>query len=137
MELKSFYRAKETINKTKRQPSEWRKIPANKATVHACSIVSDSVTLQTAKLLCLGLPFSPSGDLLNPGIEPASPALAGRFFTTVSPEKPIIREMHIKTTMKYPLNQSEWPSSRNLSTINAGDSVKKREPSCPTGGNVN
>ena len=32
MKLKSFYTAKETINKTKRQPSEWEKIFANKAT---------------------------------------------------------------------------------------------------------
>ena len=30
----------------------------------------------------VGLPFSPPGDLLDPGIEPRSPALAGRFFTT-------------------------------------------------------
>ena len=32
-----------------------------------------------------GLPFLPPGDLLNPGIKPespASPTLAGRFFTT-------------------------------------------------------
>ena len=32
-----------------------------------------------------GLPFSPPGDLLDPGIEPTfsvSPAVAGRFFTT-------------------------------------------------------
>ena len=28
-----------------------------------------------------GLPFPPPRDLLNPGIKPASPALAGRFFT--------------------------------------------------------
>ena len=34
-----------------------------------------------------GLPFPSLGDLLNPGIEPASPALAGRFFTTVPPGK--------------------------------------------------
>ena len=37
-----------------------------------------------------GLPFSTSGDLPNPGIEPvslASPALAGRFFTTAPPGK--------------------------------------------------
>ena len=34
-----------------------------------------------------GLPFPSPGDLPNPGIEPMSPALAGRFFTTVPPEK--------------------------------------------------
>ena len=32
VKLKSFYTAKETINKTKRQPSEWEKIFANEAT---------------------------------------------------------------------------------------------------------
>ena len=29
-----------------------------------------------------GLPCPPPGDLPNPGIKPASPALASRFFTT-------------------------------------------------------
>ena len=37
---------------------------------------------------CSGLPFAPLGDLPNPGTEPASLALAGRFFTTESPGKP-------------------------------------------------
>ena len=32
MKLKSFCTAKETTNKTKREPSEWEKIFANKAT---------------------------------------------------------------------------------------------------------
>ena len=36
------------------------------------------------------LPFPLPGNLSNPGIEPTSPALAGRFFTTVPPGKPVI-----------------------------------------------
>ena len=35
-----------------------------------------------------GLPFPPPGDLPNPGTEPRSSALAGRFFTTEPPGKP-------------------------------------------------
>ena len=34
-----------------------------------------------------GLPFPPPGCLPDPGIKPAYPALAGRFFTTVPPGK--------------------------------------------------
>ena len=42
-----------------------------------------------------GLPFSPPGDLSDPGIEPVfptSPALAGRFFTAEPSEKPHITD---------------------------------------------
>ena len=49
----------------------------------------------------------------------------------------IIREMQIKTTMRYHLYQSEYPSSKSLQTINAGEGVEKREHSCYVGGNVN
>ena len=35
-----------------------------------------------------GLPFPSPGDLLDPGIELQSPALAGKFFTTEPPGKP-------------------------------------------------
>ena len=38
-----------------------------------------------------GLPFLPPGDLPNPGIEPAPPALAGGFFTPEPPGKPIVK----------------------------------------------
>ena len=40
-----------------------------------------------------GLPFFPSGDLPDPGIQPESPVapvLAGRFFTTEPPGKPLL-----------------------------------------------
>ena len=43
----------------------------------------------------------------------------------------IIREMQIKTTMRYIIShQSEWPSSKSLQTINAGEGVDKKEHSC-------
>ena len=34
-------------------------------------------------------------------------------------------------------HQSEWASSKSLQTINAGDSVEKKEPSYTLDGNVN
>ena len=44
----------------------------------------------------------------------------------------VIRETKIKTTMSFVitnLHQSEWPSSKNLQTINAREGEEKREPS--------
>ena len=49
----------------------------------------------------------------------------------------IIREMQIKTTVRYYLTWSERPSSKNLQTTHAGEGMEKREPSCTIGGNVN
>ena len=37
-----------------------------------------------------GLPFPTPGDRPDPGTEPTSPALAGEFFTTERPGKPIL-----------------------------------------------
>ena len=67
---------------------------------HARSVLSNSsLTLRTAAHQAplsmgfsrqehwSGLTFPPPGDPPDPGIEPASPALAGRFFTPVPPGK--------------------------------------------------
>ena len=68
----------------------------------SCSVVSDSVTPGTVvhqlpvsmefsrQEHWSGSPFPPPGDLLDPGIKPgslATPALAGRFFSTLPPGK--------------------------------------------------
>ena len=65
------------------------------------SVMPDSVTPWTvaARFLCpwdfsrqeyrSGLPFSPPGDLPDPGMEPASLAFADRFFTTEPLRKPL------------------------------------------------
>ena len=49
----------------------------------------------------------------------------------------IIREMQIKTAMRYHLIQSEWLSSERTRIPNVGEDVEKREPSYTVGGNVN
>ena len=47
------------------------------------------------------------------------------------------REMPIKTTMKHHLTPSEWPSSKNLQTMNVVENVEKRESFYTVGGNIN
>ena len=49
----------------------------------------------------------------------------------------IIREMQIKTTMRYHLTLVRTAIIKNLQTINAGEGVEKREPYCTVSGNVN
>ena len=74
------------------------------ACVYVCSIMSNysatpwTITHQAPLYMAFprqtywsGLSFPPPGDLPHPGTEPtspASPALAGRFFTTEPPGKP-------------------------------------------------
>ena len=48
----------------------------------------------------------------------------------------LIREIQFKATMRYHLISLEWPSSKSLWTINAGNYVEKREPSYTISGNV-
>ena len=68
----------------------------------SCPVVSDSFatprTVPHQALLSMGFPrqeywsglsFPSPGDLPNPGIKPMSPALAGGFFTTELPGKPV------------------------------------------------
>ena len=71
--------------------------------MYTCSVMSDSlqpqVTVAHQALPSMafsgqeywsGLPFSTPEDLPYPGTELVSPALAGRFFTSVQPGKPYV-----------------------------------------------
>ena len=49
----------------------------------------------------------------------------------------IIREMQIKTTMRYRLTLVRITESKSLQTINAGEGGEKGKPSYTVGGNTN
>ena len=49
----------------------------------------------------------------------------------------IIREMQIKTTIRYHFTLVRMAIISNSTITNAGEGVGKREPSCTVGGNVN
>ena len=68
-----------------------------------------------------GLPFPSPGGLPDPGIKlksPASPALAGEFFTTAPPRKP-----EIECGEKYKVQHSEWESPMTLNRCALGLSL--------------
>ena len=94
-------RAEGKEGSTNKSPSPWR---AHKCIKSVCllshAVMSDSAipwTVARQAPLAMGfsrqeywsgLPFPPPGDLPDPGIEPACPAVSGRFFTTETPGKP-------------------------------------------------
>ena len=49
----------------------------------------------------------------------------------------IVREMQIKTTMRYYLTPVRMAAIQKSTTINAGEGVEKKEPSYTVGGNAN
>ena len=135
MKIKSFCTAKQTINKTKRQPSEWEKIFANESTDKGLisKIYRQLMQLNIKKTNNL---IKKWAEDLNRHFSKEDIQMAKRHVKSCSISL-IIREMQIKTTIRYHLTQVRMGIIRNLQTTNAEEGVEKRGPSCTVGGNVN
>ena len=118
---------KETISKVKRQPSEWEKIIANKATDKELisKIYKQLLQLNSRKI---SEPVKKWAKELHRHFSKEDIRMANKHMKSCLTSL-IIREMQIKTTMRYHLTAIK-------KAINSGEGVEKREPSYTVGGNA-
>ena len=116
----------------KRQPSEWEKIIANETTDKELisKIYKQLLQLNSRKI---NDPIKKEAKDLNRHFSKEDIQMANKHMKTSL----IIREMKIKTTMRYHFMPIRMAAIQSRQEINAGEGVEKREPPYTVGGNAN
>ena len=133
IKLKRFCTMKETISKLKRQPSEWEKIIANETTDKALisKIYKQLMSLNTRKI---NDPIKKWAKELSRDFSREDIQMVNKHMKRCSTSL-IIREMQIKTTVRYHLTPVRMAAIQKSTNNKFWKGMEKREPLYTVGGN--
>ncbi|KAL6030404.1 hypothetical protein STEG23_017092 [Scotinomys teguina] len=134
MKLRSFCKAKDTITKTKHQPTEWEKIFTNPTSDRGL-ISRIYKELKKHDIKTPNSPIEKWAIELNREFTAEEYRMAERHLRKCSTSL-LIREMQIKTTLRYHLTPVRMAKIKTLGTVHVGEDVEQEEHFSTVGGNA-
>ncbi|KAL6092718.1 hypothetical protein STEG23_000160 [Scotinomys teguina] len=134
MKLRNFCKAKDTITKTKHQPTEWEKIFTNPTSDRGL-ISRIYKELKKHDIKTPNSPIEKWAIELNREFTAEEYRMAERHLKKCSTSL-LIREMQIKTTLRYHLTPVRMAKIKNTGTVHVGEDVEQEEHFSTVGGNA-